>query len=177
MDLKGCGTARCPWKRPRSRAHLLVRLVPEQIEHVRTVVDAGRNIGEVRLQQRAPLHGPGTPWASPDSSLPACRTRRALPPSARLLPEHDSQMQHLAHAQHGADAEILEVGEVALPANVGLGRPERKGPSHPFAEFAGALGGDARHRDKARPDGVARNGFDGGAPPSRSRRGRRHGAA
>lgn len=59
-------------------------------------------------------------------------------------------MQHLAHAQHGADAEILEVGEVALPANIGLGGD------------AEHVGGDARHRDKARPDGVARNGFDGG---------------
>ena len=75
-------------------------------------------------------------------------------------------MQHLAQAQHGAEAEVLEVDEVALPANIGLGRPERKGPFHPFTEFAGALGGNAEHvggdarlRDKARPNGVARNGL------------------
>ena len=38
-------------------AHLLVRLVPEQVEHPRAVADAGRDIGEVRRQQSAPLHG------------------------------------------------------------------------------------------------------------------------
>lgn len=81
---------------------------------------------------------------------------RPVLPFPLFFVEHDRQMQHLAQAQHGADAEILEVGKVALPANVGFGCPERKGPLHPFAEFAGALGGDAEHvggdarlRDKA----------------------------
>lgn len=91
---------------------------------------------------------------------------RPVLPFPLFFVEHDRQMQHLAQAQHRPEAEVLEVDEVALPANVGFGRPERKGPFHPFAEFAGALGGNAEHvggdarlRDKARPNGVARNGL------------------
>lgn len=66
------------------------------------------------------------------------------------------------------------------PANVGFGRPERKGPFHPFAEFAGALGGNAEHvggdarlRDKA-VQWRCRNGLHRlNAPANRWRRGRR----
>ena len=175
------------------------------MEHPRAVADAGRDIGEVLRQQRAPLHrqerglgrslgrrqpvpfrpavlGQADAVADERIALLVARRHQAgrgkrlerererpFLPFPLFFVEHDRQMQHLAQAQHGADAEILEVGKVALPANVGFGCPERKGPFHPFAEFAGALRGNAEHvrwdarlRDKADTNGVARNGFDGG---------------